>query len=308
MLEDRDYMRQPAYEPRVSFTVALLIVNAVVFVVELLSSNFPRSLFVENYYFALSLDGLKSGFVWQLLTFQFMHANWLHIIFNSLVIYFFGRPVETVLGRSRFLTLYLSSGVIGGLVQMLFALAMPTHFDAPVVGASAGASGLIAAFAVMNWEERFTLLIYFIPINMRGKTLLWISIALAVIGILTPNSGVANAAHLGGILTGFFYVRQIVQGRWHLPQWKIVQGRWHLPQWKFPARRAAPREFVAAGKDKKKFWRSSADKPDEGLSADEFLKNEVDPILDKISAHGIQSLTARERQILEKARAQMTKR
>ena len=296
MLEDRDYMRQPAYEPRVSFTVALLIVNAVVFVVELLSSNFPRSLFVENYYFALSLDGLKSGFVWQLLTFQFMHANWLHIIFNSLVIYFFGRPVETVLGRSRFLTLYLSSGVIGGLVQMLFALAMPTHFDAPVVGASAGASGLIAAFAVMNWEERFTLLIYFIPINMRGKTLLWISIALAVIGILTPNSGVANAAHLGGILTGFFYVRQ------------IVQGRWHLPQWKFPARRAAPREFVAAGKDKKKFWRSSADKPDEGLSADEFLKNEVDPILDKISAHGIQSLTARERQILEKARAQMTKR
>ena len=296
MLEDRDYMRQPAYEPRVSFTVALLIVNAVVFVVELLSSNFPRSLFVENYYFALSLDGLKSGFVWQLLTFQFMHANWLHIIFNSLVIYFFGRPVETVLGRSRFLTLYLSSGVIGGLVQMLFALAMPTHFDAPVVGASAGASGLIAAFAVMNWEERFTLLIYFIPINMRGKTLLWISIALAVIGILTPNSGVANAAHLGGILTGFFYVRQ------------IVQGRWHLPQWKFPARRAAPREFVAAGKDKKKFWRSSADKPDEGLSADEFLKNEVDPILDKISAHGIQSLTARERQILEKARAQMPKR
>jgi membrane associated rhomboid family serine protease len=296
MLEDRDYMRQPAYEPRVSFTVALLIVNAVVFVVELLSSNFPRSLFVENYYFALSLDGLKSGFVWQLLTFQFMHANWLHIIFNSLVIYFFGRPVETVLGRSRFLTLYLSSGVIGGLVQMLFALAMPTHFDAPVVGASAGASGLIAAFAVMNWEERFTLLIYFIPINMRGKTLLWISIALTVIGILTPNSGVANAAHLGGILTGFFYVRQ------------IVQGRWHLPQWKFPERRAAPREFVAAGKDKKKFWRSSADKPDEGLSADEFLKNEVDPILDKISAHGIQSLTARERQILEKARAQMTKR
>jgi membrane associated rhomboid family serine protease len=295
MLEDRDYMRQPAYEPRVSFTVALLVVNAVVFFIQLILANFPRGQEIQNNYFALSLDGLEQGYIWQLLTFQFMHANWLHIIFNSLAIYFFGRPVETVLGRSRFLTLYLSSGVIGGLVQMLFAWDMP-HFDAPVVGASAGAYGLVAAFAVLNWQEKFTLLIYFIPINMRGKTLLWVSIALAVIGILTPNSGVANAAHLGGILTGFFYVRQ------------IVQGRWQLPQWKFPSRRAVPREIVAAGRDKKSFWRASAGKPDEDLSADEFLKNEVDPILDKISAHGIQSLTVSERQILEKARAKMEKR
>jgi membrane associated rhomboid family serine protease len=298
MLDDRDYMRQPAYhEPRVSFTVALLIVNAAVFVVELLSSNFPRSLFVENYYFELSLDGLKSGFVWQLLTYQFMHANWLHLLFNSIAIFFFGRPVETALGRAHFLTLYFSSGVIGGLVQMLFALAFQS-FDVPVVGASAGAYGLVAAFAVMNWEERFTLLIYFIPVAMRGKTLLWVSIALALLGILTPNSGVANAAHLGGILTGFFYVRQ------------IVQGPWHWPQWKFPGRRTAPREFVAAsaGKNKSGFWRSAAAKPDDDSSTDEFLKNEVDPILEKISAQGIQSLTAREREILEKARAKMTKR
>ena len=226
-----------------------------------------------------------------------MHANWLHIIFNSLAIFFFGRPVEMALGRAHFLTLYLSSGVIGGLVQMLFALLFPS-FDESVVGASAGAYGLVAAFAVMNWEERFTLLIYFIPVAMQGKTLLWVSIAIALLGMLTPGSGVANAAHLGGILTGFFYVRQ------------IVQGRWHLPQWKFPERRAAPREFVAAGASKNKsvFWRSAAGKPDDNSSTDEFLKNEVDPILEKISAHGIQSLTASERQVLEKARAKMDQR
>jgi len=298
MLDDRDYMRQPAYhEPRGSFTVALLIVNAAVFVVELLASNFPRSFFVEKNYFALSLDGLKSGFVWQLLTYQFMHANWLHLLFNSIAIFFFGRPVETVLGRARFLTLYFSSGIMGGLVQMLFAFLFPS-FNEAVVGASAGAYGLVAAFAVMNWEERFTLLIYFIPVAMRGKTLLWVSFALALLGILTPSNGVANAAHLGGILTGFFYVRQ------------IVQGRWHWPQWKFPKHHTAPREFVAArtGKNKNSFWRSAAGKPDDDSSTDEFLKNEVDPILEKISAHGIQSLTAREREILEKARAKMAKR
>jgi membrane associated rhomboid family serine protease len=292
MIEDRDYMRQPAYhEPRISFTVALLIVNAVVFLVQLIVSQSMRAYEIEWTYFALSLEGLKHGYVWQLLTFQFMHAGWLHLIFNSLAIFFFGRPVETVLGRSRFLAVYFSSGIIGGVVQMLFALCLPNYFGGAVVGASAGAYGLVAAFAVLNWEEQFTLLIYFFPVTMRGKTLLWASTGLVVIGLLMPGSGVANAAHLGGILMGFICVRYIFQGRW--------------PQLEFPPRRREPREFVAAGKNK--FW-SSAAKNGEDLSADEFLQKEVDPILDKISAHGIQSLTARERETLEKARAKMAKR
>jgi membrane associated rhomboid family serine protease len=299
MLDDRDYMRQPAYhEPRFSFTVALLVVNAVVFLVQLAASHSVQGSEIEWNYFALSLHGLEQGFFWQLLTFQFMHIGWLHLIFNCVAIFFFGRSVETVLGRSRFLALYLSSGIIGGAVQMLFALCIPKFFGGAVVGASAGAYGLVAAFAVLNWEERFTLLIYFFPVSMRGKTLLWGSIAVVLIMMLSSlGSGVANAAHLGGILTGFLYVRQIFQGRWHLPQWKL------------PARRRSPpREFVATGAGKKPFWRPAADKPDEDLSADEFLQLEVDPILDKISAHGIHSLTARERDILEKARTKMAKR
>ncbi len=253
MLEDRDYMRQPAYhEPRVSFTIALLIVNAVVFIVQLAASNSPHGTEIEHNYFALSLDGLKHGFVWQLLTFQFMHAGWMHIIFNSLAIYFFGRPVEIVLGRRHFLTLYLLSGVIGGLVQMLFAWLIPQYFDGAVVGASAGASGLVAAFAILHWTERFTLLIYFIPVTMTGKILLAVSIGLAFLGILTPNSGIANAAHLGGILTGGFYVRLFIQS------WK---SRWKLP-----------RELVVKHTGKGSLWRSAASDSPEDLSTDEFLK------------------------------------
>ena len=293
MLEDRDYMRQPDYYgPRLSFTVALLIVNAIVFVVQLLASNSPRGSEIQDTYFALSLAGLEHGYVWQLLTFQFMHAGWMHILFNSLAIFFFGRPVEADLGHRHFLTLYLSSGVIGGLVQMLFALWLPS-FDSPVVGASAGASGLIAAFAILHWTERFTLLLYFIPVNMTGKMLLAVSLVLAFLGILTPNSHIANAAHLGGILTGGFYVRLFIQGQWLSRQ--------------LPSRRAAPREFAVSRAGKGKFWRSAANPPEEDLSTDEFVKSEVDPILDKISAHGIQSLTAREREILEKARSKMGK-
>lgn len=160
-----------------------------------------------------------------------------------------------------------------------------------VVGASAGAAGLIAAFAVINWTESFTLFLYFIPMTMRGKTLFWASFGVAALSTLNFKSNVANAAHLGGILAGFFYARQILHGHW--PQWKLFQ------------RRERPREAVTTRRRENKFWRSTP--PDEEVPTDQFLQNQVDPILDKISAHGIQSLTAREREILESARKKMTR-
>ena len=290
MLEDRDYMRQPEYHTsRVSFTVLLLIVNAAVFLVQLVSARFPNGMEVQNDFFALSLSGLEHGYMWQLVTFQFMHASWMHILFNSLAIYFFGRTVETAFGSRRFIGIYLASGIMGGLVQMLFALIMPS-FDQAVVGASAGASGLVAAFAVLNWTEPFTLFLYFIPITMRGRTLLWVSIGMAVLGIMNVNSHIANAAHLGGLLAGFFYARQVLHGNW--PQWRL-----------FP-RRERPRKVAMTRTRENKFWRSGPVEEGEA-PADNFLQDEVDPILEKISAHGIQSLTSRERNILETARKKM---
>ncbi|HEX5399382.1 MAG TPA: rhomboid family intramembrane serine protease [Verrucomicrobiae bacterium] len=296
MLEDRDYMRAPAdYRPQVSFTIAILVVNAIVFLIQLVAAHTPDGLEAQDQYFALSLAGLKHGFVWQLLTFQLMHStfDWMHIVLNSLAIYFFGRPVELALGRRHFLTLYLTSGVIGGLVQILFT-ALGIFNDIPVVGASAGAYGLVAAFAMLHWREKFTLFIYFFPVSMTGKLLLAVSLGLAFIGMLLPSSNVANAAHIGGILAGAYYVRLFIQGQWM--------------NWKFPTPRDnPPRKLVTTRTAKGSLWRSAA-KPDEDLPTDEFLSSEVDPILEKISAHGIHSLTAREREILEAARKKMTRR
>jgi membrane associated rhomboid family serine protease len=191
--------------------------------------------------------------------------------------------------------LYVASGVIGGLVQLLYFFL--TSENGSVVGASAGGTGLVGAFCMLSWDESFSLLVfYIIPVTMRGKTLFWLSLGLASLFLLTPQSHIANAAHLGGLLAGFLYVRQIFQGRWHLPQW-------HLP-----ARRSPPREFAARRVGKKAVWGSGPIPPDEDLSPSEYLQKEVDPILDKISASGIQSLTQREREILEKARSRMNKR
>ena len=277
MLEDRDYMRQPDYrELRMSFTVALLLINAVVFLIECVVCGYPP-LFSTNNYFALSVEGLKHGFVWQLLTYQFMHAGLLHILVNCWVIYVFGREIEETFGPGKFLILFLSSGVIGGLLQSAAGWLWPHYFGGAVVGASAGAFGLVAAYAILFPERQLTLLLFFVlPLTLRARTLLVLSAILALLGIAFPISNIANAAHLGGMLTGVFFAFQFSRGG--------------LPRWQFPSRSTA-----ASRKSKN------------DLSTDEFVKSEVDPILDKISTQGIQSLTAREREILEKARAKMEK-
>jgi len=290
MLEDRDYMRQPDFGRRMSWTVVLLIVNAVVFVFECLALGYPPH-FSSGNGFALSLEGLKSGFVWQLLTYQFMHANLLHIVVNSWAIYLFGREIEDTLGPRKFLGLYLAGGVVGGVFQIIAALLWPDLFGGPVVGASAGGFGLMAAYAVLFPERELTLL--FPPITFRAKTMLILSAVLALTGIVFPISHVANAAHLGGMLTGVVFIRNFIQGRW--------------PQWQLPFRRATSRKLISTQAGKGSFWRPAPDRADEDLSTDEFVKNEVDPVLEKISRQGINSLTERERQILEKARDRMAK-
>ncbi len=226
MFENRGYPR-----PRWSFlespaTFGLLAVNLCVFLVQYyLLTPHTRFWFEDN--FPLSLDGLRAGHVWQLLTYQFLHAGWFHILVNSWAIFVFGRVVEQTLGWARMLGLYFLSGVMGGLLQMAGVWLWPSLFvDSSVVGASAGAFGLVAAFAALFPRQQLLMLIFFvIPVAMRARTLLGLSIVLSVVGIAYPalrpllhrytSSGLRNdildplflnighAAHLGGLLTGF---------------------------------------------------------------------------------------------------------
>ena len=307
MLDDRDYMRQPEYNdsawrprfrPRWSWTVMLLIAYAVVFLAELAAKQFfPNNHFFHGYesltngaaeffpgYLPLSLEGIEHGYVWQLVTYQFMHAGWLHIFLNSWVIYFFGRELEEVLGGKKFLALMFSSGIVGGVFQVLVASVWPQYFGGSVVGASACGFGLIAAFAMMFPERELTLLLLFvIPVTLRARTLLIGSAVVALAGFSFPKiimPGVAHAAHLGGMAMGWFFVRKILQG-----DWSRLGG--------------ALRPAEKAGSARPRL--EPLEKPPGG----DFVESEVDPILDKISAHGIQSLTAREREILEAARKQI---
>ena len=285
-------MRRPGMHWPWSATVVLLVVNVAAFIVQNVLYRFTD--FPTNAYLALSVYGLGHGFVWQLLTYQFMHGGWLHLLLNCWAIYVFGREIEETLGGKSFLTLYFSSGVVGGLFQVLLGVVAGGAFARPVVGASAGAFGLVAAFATLYPERTLTLLLFFvIPVSLRAKFLLLFSGLLAFFGIVFPGDNIAHAAHLGGMLSGIAFVRYAIH--------------WHWPH--FPPRRARPfRPLVKVSRGEHGGWGRHKPAEDEDLPPEEFLSREVDPILDKISAHGIQSLTERERRILEKAREKMGKR
>lgn len=294
MLEDRYYMRDEERSSRFSATVILMIVLTVVFALEHISSVYFRG-FDFLTLFALQVDGLRQGWLWQLVTFQFLHAGGLHLIFNLLVIWFCGRAVEARLGTANFLKIYFASGVVGGLLQSILMLLLPQYFGSgPVLGASAGACGLIAAFALIEPEATFLLMFIF---PMKARHLLVLLTAIAAFFTLVPSSqGVAHAAHLGGIGAGYAFMK------WGLYNY-TASFRWH------PFRnRARRRQLVKAATVKPGFWKGAKSQPPEEVEPEEFISREVDPILDKISAHGIQSLTPREKQILEAARAKMDKR
>lgn len=307
-LADRPYMHDDAAHsrPDVPAWLVLLVVNVIAFFVEFSHGNHSEYFYDFLKYGGLSLDGIKHGWVWQFLTFQFLHAELWHLLVNMFVLYSFGRAIEYMLGKRRFLKLYFLSGFAGGFAQILLALVSSRFADpsAPTVGASAGICGLIAAFALLN-PNSVIYLFFILPIRALYFLPLLIAVSLGLLVYSFVDYGahgaefggqIANGAHLGGILAGIAYVRWGDTIRASLSRWRPFQSR---------QRR---REFIKAASMKFSRWPHAQTEEPADPPSEEFISREVDPILDKISAHGIQSLTDRERRILETARAKMAKR
>ena len=188
-----------------SLAVWLVALNVVVFLSEILIRKYTR--WPVTAWCSLSVPGIRSGCLWQFLTYQFLHGGILHLVLNCWGLYLFGQEIEDRLGRFRFLKLYLFSGIVGGVVQVICALLAPKLFGAAVVGASAGVFGLIAAYAALFPERQLTLLLFFvIPVTLRAKTMLLWGVIIALAGSLFPFDHVAHAAHLGGMLGGLLYL------------------------------------------------------------------------------------------------------
>jgi membrane associated rhomboid family serine protease len=192
-----------------SATLALILVTTTVFILQNLADSLNQFAVYPD--FALSLNGLHHGRVWQLLTFQFLHlplvdGGAFHLLGNLYVIYLFGGALEKTLGKVALVKLYLLSGTVGGLLQMTGGMLAPEQFGVAVVGASAGAFGLVAAVAMM--QPRLRLHLFFLPMPIRADLLLTLGVTVTVAGLFLPSGHVAHCAHLGGILTGFLFARR----------------------------------------------------------------------------------------------------
>jgi len=227
MPENRDTVNEPEFGTsreeilfhlRWSWTTTLIAVYVGVLLAEQLTAHFfPGRNFLFQY-LALSREGIAHGYLWQFLTYQFMHGGWIHLLFNSWVIYVFGTALEQLLGGPRYLALMFASGIMGGVFQIFTALVWPALFDGSVVGASACVFGAVAAFAMIYPDEELKVLVLLvIPLRLRARTLLMLSIVIALMGIIFPwdalaaGPHVANAAHLGGMAMGWFYVKKIMK-------------------------------------------------------------------------------------------------
>lgn len=201
--------RRRRFHLRAPVTLALIVLNAGVFLAQnVVSYAEPGAVYRL---FALSADGLTHGWFWQLLTFQFLHlpvenGGIFHLLGNLFIIHVFGRSVEEAVGGKRFLTLYLLSGTIGGLLQMAGGYFAPGQFGLAVAGASAGAVGLVAAFATLYPKRPVHF--FFLPLRARADVLFSVLVVATLAGLFLPSGHVAHCAHLGGILTGFILARQ----------------------------------------------------------------------------------------------------
>jgi membrane associated rhomboid family serine protease len=205
---------------------------------------------------------------WTLFTYMFLHdpSGFSHILFNMFALYIFGPRVEALIGGRRFISLYLISGVMGGLLSIIFA-----PFS-PIIGASGAVFGVQLAFA-MKWPRDKIFIWGVLPIEARWLVVLTTVMSLYG-GFGGGAGGVAHFAHLGGYLGAFAYL-------------KWLDLRAPAKQWQ---RKVAgpPPSAVPVGD-----WQRV-----DLNSVHEANRDEVNRILDKITATGLRSLTTQERTFL----------
>ncbi len=139
-----------------------------------------------------------------LLTYQFLHGDWMHLLGNMLFLWVFGDNVEDALGHFKFLVFYLLCGVAAGLCQ----IAIMPGAEAPVIGASGAVAGIIGAYLVLHPKVKVWVLVMFrIPLRLSALWVLGFWIAFQIFMALTSGeAGVAWWAHIGGFIAGAILV------------------------------------------------------------------------------------------------------
>ena len=188
-------MKGPQLPPVVKW---LLIINAVVFLVEFIFFNQNTVTPFQQWFAVFPANGFMAIQLWRIVTYQFLHGDFLHIAFNMLMLYFLGPLLERMWGSKQFIKYYLICGAVGGIIYTLFVVTNVMGAK-PMVGASGAIYGLLIAIAIMFPEMR-VMLYGLIPMKM--KWLVTLAVIMSLLGFATGDNAGGEAAHLSGMAAG----------------------------------------------------------------------------------------------------------
>ena len=299
-----------------TITKNLLIINLIAFLADSAFGNQFNEWGKLHFFMAPDFH------IYQLVTYQFLHADFLHIFFNMFALWMFGCVIERVWGPQKFLVYYLICGIGAGLCQEVAQyveystqhLAQYTTVDTGhdiitmaeylnhwgTVGASGAVYGILLAFGMTFPNER--IFIFPIPIPIKAKWFICIYAAIELFAAYGSNGDhVAHVAHVGGMLFGLLL---ILYWRRHPSNLNMGNGRQFFENMKrsFEARRGpqAPKQSHQTDTRQSGFGPTREDDMEYNRRKQE-RQAEVDAILDKIRKSGYDSLTKEEKQRLFEA-------
>ena len=266
--------------PRLTRIVRILLFSTVSFYgVQLVAVNLFNWNAIEDC-LGLSRNAVSQGHVWQFVTYMFLHDRHglMHILMNMLCLYFMGPDVERAIGARRFLLVYLGCGIVGGMGWLLLSWTA----GIPCIGASGAIFGVIGAFAGLFPRRQITLLIFFVlPLTMTALTMAAALGLIALFSLLVSvDGGVAHAAHLAGGLVGYLYAAGMAKSR--------AFGLY---------------DFIGGDGLSRTGWlsRLKEEVRSKVIKRGQPSQEEVDRILEKAFDGGLNSLTRRERDTLDRA-------
>ncbi|HEX6574717.1 MAG TPA: rhomboid family intramembrane serine protease [Gemmatimonadaceae bacterium] len=260
----------------------------------------------NNVFSALGLDPARFPSAWwTIATYMFVHGGLMHLAFNMLSLWMFGPRIESVWGSRQFVYFYMWCGIGGAIAHLLL------DGQAQVVGASAAIMGVLLAYA-LRWPDEEVYLFAVIPMKTRWLVI-WLAVLNLAMGVSSTRggSGIAWFAHLGGLAFGWVYLRASSFGgldnfrKWVSPVPDEPEDGFRAvprvrPRNRDRSERSEPiDEVVAKSNAIVAKPAKSAIIPRANADASKPSSEKLDMVLDKISKHGIESLTSEEVRILE---------
>lgn len=271
---------------RLNVLEKIIAVNVIVFLFAVLFRKVIPTVF--SYIYLPSNIWAFLSKPWTIVSYGFLHFDFIHLLFNMLWLYFLGRMMLNLFSPKMSLNIYFMGIITGGLVFLLGYNVFPNIFSANayVLGASAGVRALLIFICAYMPNKD----IRFFTFNLK---LWWIGavlVGLDILGIVNGNNQGGSLAHIGGAILGYVYAKQLVKGQ------DIGTGFGRFMDW-----------FSALFKAKQKVKMKTVHKKSKvaGYKKEEFNQfnnqKKIDTILDKISKSGYDSLSKEEKEYLFKA-------